>query len=701
MGERSSPDSSPAQRAAELSAELRRHEHLYYVLDAPEITDAAYDALMNELKQLEAAHPELVTPDSPTQRVGGKPAEGFRKVAHSRPMLSLDNAYSAEELAAWDARCHELAGTLPVEYVAEYKLDGLSVALRYEMPLSGTHALLVSGLTRGDGQIGEDVTSNIRTIRSVPLSIPVDRISTVGLPLSFEVRGEVVMPQKAFEKLNEEREGQGLPLAVNPRNAAAGTLRTLEPKIVANRRLDFYAYFLLVDGDYYRAGQRTTLRALATLGFRVNKNSRFLRSIEEMTRFIDEADAARSTLGYEIDGVVLKVDSHATQQRLGYTGRAPRWAIAYKFTARSGITQVNAITVQVGRTGKLTPVAELTPVFIGGTTVSRATLHNADFIERLGLKLGDWVKVERGGDVIPKVVEVLEDADHPRGKQPFVFPSECPECNSAVVRAEGEVDFRCVNADCPAKLRESLLHFASRGVMNIEGLGEAVVQQLVDKNMVMSIADLYSLDEKSLVPLEHEVMRKGVKKNQRLLGPVEIRNILDEIERSKKAGLARVLVGLGIRFVGERTAELLAQEFGNIEDLMNTNAERLECVEEVGPRISQAIIEFFADRGNRDLVRRFEVAKLDMTAEKKQRSTQLTGLIFVLTGTLPTLTRDEAKARIEAAGGKTAAAVSKKTSYVVAGEEAGSKLDKARKLNIPVLDEAGLLALLEAAPATN
>jgi DNA ligase (NAD+) len=643
---------------------------------------------MNELKQLEAAHPELVTPDSPTQRVGGKPAEGFRKVAHSRPMLSLDNAYSAEELAAWDARCHELAGTLPVEYVAEYKLDGLSVALRYEMPLSGTHALLVSGLTRGDGQIGEDVTSNIRTIRSVPLSIPVDRISTVGLPLSFEVRGEVVMPQKAFEKLNEEREGQGLPLAVNPRNAAAGTLRTLEPKIVANRRLDFYAYFLLVDGDYYRAGQRTTLRALATLGFRVNKNSRFLRSIEEMTRFIDEADAARSTLGYEIDGVVLKVDSHATQQRLGYTGRAPRWAIAYKFTARSGITQVNAITVQVGRTGKLTPVAELTPVFIGGTTVSRATLHNADFIERLGLKLGDWVKVERGGDVIPKVVEVLEDADHPRGKQPFVFPSECPECNSAVVRAEGEVDFRCVNADCPAKLRESLLHFASRGVMNIEGLGEAVVQQLLDRGLVASVADLYSLTEEQLTGLDRFAEKSA-------------RSLIEEIDRSKTAGLARVLMGLGIRFVGERTAELLSEEFGSIEALRAANAEELERVEEVGPRISQAILEFFAQPANLALIRALQDAGVVMTAEKKQRSAQLAGLTFVLTGTLPTLTRDEAKARIEAAGGKTAATVSKKTSYVVAGEEAGSKLDNARKLNIAVLDEAGLLALLEAAPDTN
>jgi DNA ligase (NAD+) len=691
MGEPTPPHSSPAQRAAELSAELRRHEHLYYVLDSPQISDAAYDALMNELKQLEAAHPELVTPDSPTQRVGGKPAEGFRKVAHSRPMLSLDNAYSAEELAAWDARCRELAGPLPVEYVAEYKLDGLSVALRYE-PAKEGGSRLTTGITRGDGQTGEDVTSNIRTIRSVPLSISVEKLKKLNLPPAIEVRGEVVMPEAAFLRLNEEKEQQGLAPAVNPRNAAAGTLRTLEPSIVANRRLEFYAYFLLVEiegrSDYWPRGQRATLDALAVLGFRVNRNHKLVASVEQMTRFIDEAEAARSTLGYEIDGVVFKVDSHATQQRLGYTGRAPRWAIAYKFTARSGITQVNDITVQVGRTGKLTPVAELTPVFIGGTTVSRATLHNADFIERLGLKLSDWVRVERGGDVIPKVVEVLEDADHPRGKKLFVFPSVCPECHSRVVRAEGEVDFRCVNADCPAKLRESLLHFASRGVMNIEGLGEAVVQQLLDRGLVHSVADLYSLTVEQLTGLDRFAEKSA-------------RSLIEEIDRSKAAGLARVLVGLGIRFVGERTSELLSEEFGSIEALRAASAEELERVEEVGPRISQAILEFFAQPANLALIRSLKNAGVKMTARKKQRSVQLAGLTFVLTGTLPTLTRDQAKARIEAAGGKTAAAVSKKTSYVVAGEEAGSKLDKARNLNIPVLDEAGLLALLEAAPSTH
>jgi DNA ligase (NAD+) len=681
MANPANPSPDPAERAEQLRAELRHHEHLYYVLDAPEISDAEYDALMNELKRIETAHPELVTPDSPTQRVGGKPAEGFQKVRHSRPMLSLDNAYSAEELAAWDRRVHELAGLLPVEYMAELKLDGLSVALHYEASESGG-VRLARGITRGDGQTGEDVTSNIRTIRSVPLSFPAKTLEKVRLPRGFEVRGEVVMPEAAFQRLNEEREQQGLPPAVNPRNAAAGTLRTLEPSIVANRRLVFFSYFLLVNGEYLEQGQRATLDTLAALGFRVNPHRKLVTNVEEMVAFIDKAEADRATLGYEIDGVVLKVDGHATQQRLGYTGRAPRWAIAYKFTAKSGITQVREITVQVGRTGKLTPVAELTPTFIGGTTVSRATLHNADFIERLGLKLLDWVKVERGGDVIPKVVEVIEDAEHPRGTQDFIFPTHCPECNSEVVRVEGEVDYRCVNIDCPAKLRESLLHFGRRSVMNIEGLGDAVVQQLLDRRLVRSVADLYHLNKETLVELE----RFGEKSADALL---------EEVAQSKKAGLARVLMGLGIRFVGERTAESLAQEFGSIEALEKATPEELERVEEVGPRISQAIIEFFAQPANLALVQSLKDAGVNMTAEKKQRSTQLAGLTFVLTGTLPTLTRDEAKARIEAAGGKTAGSVSKKTSYLVAGEEAGSKLDKARELNIPILDEAALLALLE------
>jgi DNA ligase (NAD+) len=682
-------EKSAAKKIEKLREELRRHEHLYYVLDAPEIGDAEYDALMNELKKLEAAHPELVIPDSPTQRVGGKPAEGFRKAQHSRPMLSLDNAYNAEELADWDRRVHELAGKLPVEYTAELKLDGLSVALSYEPGSGGPGtsgsgsgpARLVMGLTRGDGQTGEDVTSNIRTIRSVPLSIPADRLKEAKIPQKFEVRGEVVMPAAAFLKMNEEREQEGLPAFVNPRNSAAGTLRTLDSSVVAKRRLVFFAYFLLVDGEYFAAGQTATLDALTKLGFRVNPHRKLVSSVEEMMKFIENAESGRAALGYEIDGVVLKVDAHATQQRLGYTDRAPRWAIAYKFTAQSAITKLEDIMITVGRTGKLTPTAMLTPVFIGGVTVSRATLHNADFIERMGLLIGDWVKVERGGDVIPKVAEVVHDAEHPRGKHKFKFPTKCPECGNAVVREEGEADWRCVNTDCPAKLRESLLHFASRGVMNIEGLGDAVVQQLLDRGLVRSVADLYALTEEQLVGLERFAEKSA-------------RALLKEIEGSKRAGLARVVMGLGIRFVGERTAELLAEEFGNIKDLMSADAEQLEQVEEVGPRISHAIEEFFADKANRDLVKRLADAGVNMTAEKKQRSTQLAGLTFVLTGTLPKMTREEAKEKIETAGGKTAGSVSKKTSYVVAGEEAGSKLDKARELKVPVIDEDGLLELL-------
>jgi DNA ligase (NAD+) len=669
-----------ARKIEKLRQDLRRHEHLYYVLDKPEISDAEYDALMNELKKLEAAHPELVTPDSPTQRVGGKPAEGFKKAQHSRPMLSLDNAYNAEELADWDRRVHELAGAMPVEYTAELKLDGLSVALLYQPGPDGD-ARLVRGLTRGDGQTGEDVTSNIRTIRSVPLSISAAKLKKEGLPPSIEVRGEVVMPEAAFARLNEEREREGLPAFVNPRNSAAGTLRTLEPSIVANRRLVFFAYFLLVDGEYFAAGQTATLDTLTALGFRVNPHRNRVSSVDGMMKFIDNAESQRASLGYEIDGVVLKVDAHATQLRLGYTGRAPRWAIAYKFTAQSAITQMEDIMITVGRTGKLTPTAMLRPTFVGGVTISRATLHNADFIERMGLKIGDWVKVERGGDVIPKVAEVIENKDHPRGTRKFAFPTNCPECGNAVVREEGEADWRCVNADCPAKLRESLLHFGSRGVMNIEGLGEAAVVQLLEQGVVKSVADLYSLTPEQLAGLE----RFAEKSAQALW---------NEIQNSKSAGLARVIMGLGIRFVGERTAELLAQEFGSMDALMAATADELERVDEVGPRISQAILEFFERPANRALVQSLKSAGVEMTAEKKQRSTQLAGLTFVLTGTLPTLTRDEAKQKIEDAGGKTAGSVSKKTSYVVAGEEAGSKLDKARELKIPVIDEAVLLALL-------
>src|ERR1700722_14856620 len=470
---------TPDQQLQELRDQLRHHEHLYYVLDAPELTDAQYDALMNRLKKIEQEHPDLITPDSPSQRVGGKPREGFVKMPHSRPMLSLDNAYNEEELRAWDQRVRDaLPTTEKVQYVCELKLDGLSLALQYGPGAHGS-AHLERGLTRGDGSIGEDVTSNVRTMRSVPLSIPAAKLAAAGMPQSFEVRGEVVLPQAAFLKLNEEREAAGQAPAANPRNAAAGTIRTLEPSIVAQRRLDFYAYFLLQDGEFLLPYQSATLEALRTSGFRVNKYARTVENIDEVLSFIAEAEPLRDTLGYEIDGVVIKVDATAQQRRLGFTGKAPRWAIAYKFAARAGTTRLEDVLFQVGRTGKLTPVAALAPIFIGGTTVTRASLHNADEIDRLEVRIGDLVEVERGGDVIPKITRVVEEKNSTTPRKKITFPTHCPRCKTELVREAGEVDWRCINASCPARLEEERRHFASRGVMNIEGLGEVLVAQLL------------------------------------------------------------------------------------------------------------------------------------------------------------------------------------------------------------------------------
>lgn len=694
-------DAAVQKKIDALREKIRHHEHLYYVLDKPTISDAEYDDLVRELQRLEKEHPELVTPDSPTQRVGGKPKEGFAKVAHSRPMLSIDNVTSEEELRDWDRRVRSLAGDkADIGYVCEYKMDGLSMALQYRAAVDGS-AHLARGLTRGNGTVGEDVTTNVRTIRSVPLSVPAAVLKKAGVLGTFEVRGEIVMPLAAFVKANEERVAQGLEPAANPRNYAAGTIRTLEPNIVAQRRLDFYAYFLLTEtGEDLLQEQSEALDALTALGFRVNPHREALTSIEKVLAFVEKAETNRADLGYEIDGVVIKVNSAAVQRRLGYTGRAPRWAVAFKFTARGGITQVEDIKTQVGRTGKLTPVAVLTPVSIGGTTVSRATLHNADEIERLGLLIGDYVKVERGGDVIPKVVEVVEDKEHPRGRKHFHFPKQCPVCGTEIHRTEGEADYRCVNIDCPARLAGSLLHFASRGVMNIEGLGDAVVMGLLEHKLVASIADLYSLTDGQLGQLEHEVVTRDKKtgeektRMQALLGPKERADLLAEIEASKKAPLDRVLFGLGIRFVGQRTAQLLAEEFGSMEALMAASAEDLERVNEVGPRVSEAIREFFDEARNRTLVHKLEKAGLTMTAEKRKKTSQLEGLTFVLTGTLPTLSREEAKARIESAGGRVSGSVSKKTNYVLAGEDAGSKLDKAKELGVKVIDEDGLEELL-------
>jgi DNA ligase (NAD+) len=659
-----------------LRDKIRHHEYLYYVLDNPEISDQDFDRLMQQLKDLEAEHPSLITPDSPTQRVGGKPREGFVKVRHSSPMLSLDNTYSEEELRNWERRVHELSGRKDVDYVCELKLDGMSLALIYE---NGT---LARGVTRGDGTTGEDVTLNVRTVRSIPLSIDRDKLKKAGIPPSFEARGELLMPTAAFKKVNEERERNGLPTFANPRNFTAGTVRQLDANVTAERRLDFFPYILLSNGRTYFERHWETLTALDKAGFKVNQNRKLVHSMDEVWGFIQQWEAKRDSLPYEIDGIVVKVDRVALQDELGFTGKAPRWAIAYKYAARAGITKLENVRWQVGRTGKLTPVAELAPVAIGGTTVRNATLHNMDEIGRLGVKIGDYVQVERGGDVIPKVAKVIDDKDHPRGTQEILAPEKCPVCGTKVVRTEGEVDYRCVNANCPAKLLGTILHFASRGVMNIDGMGEALVTQLTERGLVKNVADIYKLTKADLLSLQRFADKSA-------------QNILDEIENSKKLPLERVIYGLGIRMVGERTAQFLAEHFGSMEALANAAVEALQNVNEVGPKIAESIAEFFSNPANRKLVERLGEAGLAFKGQKKERGTKLAGKTFVLTGTLAKYTRDEAKKMIEDAGGKVTGSVSKKTDYVVAGADAGSKLDKAKELGVSVIDEKAMERLTD------
>jgi DNA ligase (NAD+) len=664
MSARDSAEETVA-RIEVLRSELRRHEHLYYVLDQPTISDAEYDAMMRELQRIEKAHPDLMTSDSPTQRVGGQPREGFTKIRHSAPMLSLDNALDEGELREFDRRVRELLAGESFNYVAELKLDGLSMAVHY------ADGLLRQALTRGDGAVGEDVTANARTIRSLPLRIPE--------PSAFEVRGEVVMPTKAFQRLNEEREEAGLPRYANPRNSAAGTLRMLDPAITAARQLDYYAYFYLVDGAPVFSTHSASLSRLGQLGFKVNTHHRLCRDLAEVLQFVREYEPRRDTLPYEIDGVVVKVDSIEQQRKLGWTAKAPRWAIAFKYAARQAETVVESIGVQVGRTGALTPVAHLRPVQVSGVTVSRATLHNEDEIARLGLAAGDTVLLERSGDVIPKVIRVVREGDT---RRQFRMPANCPVCGEAVVRPEGEVIWRCLNVNCPARLKNSLLHFASRHVMDIGGMGDALVDQLVDKGLVRSIAEIYDLTVEQLAGLE----RMGLKSAER---------VMDGIVRSKMQPLPRVITALGIPFVGERTAQILAETFGSLDALVNADEATLQSADEVGPKVAQSIRQFFENLNNRILIERLRVAGLRFIHERVDRSGgPFAGLTLVLTGTLPKLSREDAKARIEAAGGKVSGSVSKKTHFVVAGEDAGSKLEKARELGLVVWNEDQLLEKL-------
>jgi DNA ligase (NAD+) len=664
--------SNPQEQAQKLREELRHHEHQYYVLDQPEISDTEYDRTMRELQALETAHPELATPDSPTRRVGGKPREGFQKIAHSSQMLSLDNALDEGELRAFDARVRDLLGGEPFRYVAELKMDGLSLAARYR------EGFFQQAVTRGDGSVGEDVTENARTIRSMPLRVH-DGAGPFEEP--FEVRGEVVMNRKSFERLNAEREERDLTRFANPRNAAAGSLRLLESSVTASRRLDFYCYLLLNEaGRTMFESHWESLEWLGGHGFKVNPKRKLCADVDEALAFCREWEAERENLPYEIDGVVLKVDSVPQQARLGYTAKAPRWAIAFKYAARQVETEVINISVQVGRTGALTPVAFLAPKVVSGVLVSRATLHNEDEIARLGLQIGDTVIVERSGDVIPKVVRVKMQGTH---RKLWRMPKECPVCGGRVVREEGESASRCINVNCPARLKESIRHFASRGVMNIDGLGDVLIDRLVESGLIKGVADLYALTVDEIADLE----RMGLK---------SAATVIENIDRSRYLPMPRVISALGVRFVGERTAKLLAEGFGSLDKIATATVDELMTIPEVGPKVAESVVAFFREEQNKVLLERLKAANLSFEYTLRERKDgPLTGLTFVLTGTLPTLTRDDAKARIELAGGKVAAAVSRKTHYVVAGDDAGSKLDKARTLNVMVIGEPELVALLE------
>jgi DNA ligase (NAD+) len=665
------PTKALVQRVAQLRKELLDHDYRYYVLAEPIISDQEYDRLMRELLDLEGAYPELFTPDSPSQRVGGVPTKEFPTVQHNPPMLSLANSYSEDEIRDFDRRVRDLLAPAAPTYFAELKFDGIAIALTYR------DGLFVQGATRGDGTQGDDITNNLKTIRSIPLRLRASR-----RPLQeVEVRGEAFMRRNDFESINTARETAGEKLLINPRNAAAGTLKLQDPRLVAQRPLHFFAYALYIPGESLKS-HGENLALLRSLGFAVNNEGRRCSSIDEVVSYWQKWEERRSTLPYDIDGVVIKVDSLAQQEALGTIAKSPRWAIAFKFSARKEETVLKGITLQVGRVGTITPVAELEPVFVGGTTVSRATLHNTDYIQDLDLRVGDTVIVEKGGDVIPKVSgRVMEK--RPAGTKPFVMPKTCPECGSRIYRGEDEANYFCENSECPAQVRGRIQHFASRGAMDIEGLGEAAVDLLVTQGLIANVADLYDLGtrEKELAALE----RWGEKSAQ---------NLLTGIEQSKKRPLARLIFALGIRHVGAGAAKVLAEAFHSLDELGAASQDDLHAVETVGPKIAESILHFFADRHNRDILARLKRAGLTFTANPPARGLSLTGLTFVLTGSLPTYSREEAKRLIEAHGGTVAGSVSKRTRYVVAGDEAGSKLAKARELNVPILTETQLLRMM-------
>ena len=660
---------SVEEKIKKLRQVIEFHQKKYYIDNDPQISDYEFDLLVKELNKLEESHPELITPESPTQRVGEQPQQGFVSISHSIPMLSLDNCYSIEELRSFEERIIKIIpAPEQIGYVSELKIDGLGISINYR------EGKYTQAVTRGDGIRGDDVTANVKTIKSLPL--------TIGDRRDIEVRGEIYLPFSSFDEINQERKERGEALFANPRNAAAGSIRLLDPQTVAARKLDLFLYSITTNGEEQKS-QWENLQFLNHLSFKTNPTSVLCSTLEDVIAFHKKWSERRDELGYDVDGIVAKVNSVDQQRRLGSTAKFPRWAISFKFPARQATTRINDIIVQVGRTGALTPVAELEPVQLSGITISRSTLHNEDEIRRKDIRIGDFVLIERSGDVIPKVVAVMKER-RTGIEQEYIFPTNCPVCGSTVYRPEGEVVARCTNPSCPAKLKESLLHFASRRAMNIEGLGEALVDQILNTGIVRSIPDLYSLTMEDLSGLE----RMGRKSAQ---------NLLFELEQSKKRSLRRLIFALGIRFVGERTAKALAVHTGELEVLAEYPIEKLIEIEDVGPKVAESIVFFFHQPENQMLLLELKAAGLNLKEPGKKRlgSLPLEGRTFVLTGTLFSLSRDEAKERIEILGGKVLSSVSTKTNYVVAGESPGSKLDKAKKLGIVCLSEKEFLKMLK------
>jgi len=661
------------KRIDKLRQQIRYHEKKYYVDNDPQISDCEFDNLVKELEKLESQFPELITPDSPTQRVGEQPVESFPSVEHSIPMLSLDNCYSQEEFIEFVQRIDKLLPGEKLEFVAELKIDGLGIAIIYR------NGHFNQAITRGDGFRGDDVSANVKTIRSLPLAI--------SLKEEVEVRGEIYLPFASFEKINQEREKKGESLFANPRNAAAGTIRLLDPREVAQRQLDVYLYYIFVNGQQ-QPSQWENLQLLKKLGFKINPHVRLCRSVEEVLTYYDYWKQHRDDLDFDVDGIVIKINSTDQQQRLGFTAKFPRWAIAYKFPARQATTRLIDIKVQVGRTGALTPVAILQPVQLSGITITRSTLHNEEELRRKDIRLGDYVLIERSGDVIPKVVAVMKERRTGQEK-PFVFPTRCPICQTPVFKPKGEVVSRCINPSCPARLREAILHFASRRAMNIEGLGEALVDQLMAKKLIKGIPDLFHLQQEQLEKLER-------------MGPKSAQNLLNQIDAAKKRNFHRLLYALGIRYVGEKTAQILATHFRSLDKLAQASYKELVELPDIGPKVAESIIFFFRQKQNQELLQRLKKAGLKTEEEKETGEApsqgRFAGMTFVLTGELNRFTRDEAREIIENLGGKVTSSVSRKTTVVIVGQNPGSKLQRAQELNIPIwteekfLHQAGLTA---------